>query len=406
MTYFSATSPLRENIVEYCNKYGATVSHCENSNGDLEYVIHLRDDKPYSQHVPIGLIFVVVGDVIHPLGMAPSVTRRVSTVPNYLIDDNGEIKSTVSVEYAYDGTVLSLVYSSDETWALVTSRGIRANEIRWMGNDTYQSIVEGHLNMKSLDKDASYIIGFSHPAHHLLHNRLATTSWLVSAIYKAVDRQHLNHKIQPPRNNSGEVINSAQCDERVVSTITKINKNALDDYIRTDNRAHCGYVFRYIDRNNRNKRPTPCTVLVESALMVHMRTVFYDINKSSKGKLNYGNRLEYMITRAFVLSRSNISSAIINSSGNARAIQILKILHVILDKSVKKCLETLSLPPNSKAADRDTALVKYITAKMRANDVKYHDPNAESMCADMAKEPALVDMWVRELAAAKLELLD
>ena len=207
---------------------------------------------------------------------------------------------------ADDGTTVTL-YFYDGSWRISTFKSYEMNEVSWMGDRTYQEVLNECLDeykdfsYDKLDIGTCYTIGFKHSAYHPFCDEnppIADKS--VKPVKHTIKRAWFVRSVNLAEFNNGyplyaniglplqEHINIKAWRGNTVRLMFDQARDAYPNYL-ADGRIHYGFVVRLGHTQ----------MLVESSLLRNIRQLFYNnvFNRIDKAEFN---RRKYIAVHSFL----------------------------------------------------------------------------------------------------------
>jgi hypothetical protein len=165
-----------------------------------------------------------------------------------------------TIELAHDGTIVSLYYYNSK-WRISTARGIEVNDVLWMSNKTYATIINEvltkyELTLDCLDISKYYTFGFHHPDFHPFTEEINAWNITTPGLNAATISAFSTHQsVQFAPNYSRE---------KIVDMIFSKNSYSLKNYVEKKE-IHYGYILRSGTKN----------LFLESALYSSIKKIYY-----------------------------------------------------------------------------------------------------------------------------------
>ena len=237
-----------------------------------------------------------------------------------------------------DGTTVNLYYYGD-SWCISTANGYDVGGYRWMGNKTYiEALAESFYNLsrgvvehevpdmetvfKKLNKDNCYSLGFRHPNFHPFSADTAGVWMIRSFNTKTLQEESMDslgfpqqietslEAILPREKYPGK--SDDDYHRRVFEEIGDMNRKALDTFRKSNSNARknkntitesFNINYGFIIRGPFDKCGNCSNIVLESILYRDIRKFIYNqpfISEGEKIGVNYENRLNYSILRAYL----------------------------------------------------------------------------------------------------------
>jgi len=209
---------------------------------------------------------------------------KISTIQQQNTDVN--LSDNYNIYKVNDGTVVTLYYYKNE-WRMSSTNGYDVGDLKWFGDKTYWEIFNEISNannykfdIKKLNKNRSYSIGFTHPDFHPFKGRSESDikrMWYIQAA-------ELTNAYITNRDDIGLPSQEYIHGKITIKNLLEQTNNALENYIKTGTQCF-GFILRAKNGIFQDSLHMPMSnILMESNLMKEIRQQIYHPMREAKYK--------------------------------------------------------------------------------------------------------------------------